>query len=64
MALRGNQLYWRAWASGGVGFLTFGWDAGVLGGILLTDSFQSAMHVRNLQKLPPLNDGLMICAGL
>lgn len=45
MVLQGSKLYWQAWASGGAGFLTFGWDAGVLGGILLTDSFQRAMGV-------------------
>ena len=49
-----NRLYWRAWAGSGVGFVTFGWDAGVLGGILLTPSFQLAMHVRiPSQNLPP-----------
>ena len=43
MSPTGPALYWRAWASGGIGFVTFGWDAGVLGGILLTPSFQSSM---------------------
>lgn len=27
------------------GFMAYGWDAGVLGGVLQTASFQSAMHV-------------------
>ena len=43
MSPTGPAVYWRAWASGGIGFVTFGWDAGVLGGILLTPSFQSSM---------------------
>jgi hypothetical protein len=28
-----------------MGFMSYGWDAGVLGGVLLTPSFQSAMKV-------------------
>lgn len=47
MAIQGNRLYWLAWAGSGVAYLTYGWDAGVLGGILLTKSFQEAMHVRS-----------------
>ena len=30
--------------------LTFGWDAGVLGGIMLTAEFQTAMGVSNCFK--------------
>lgn len=41
----GTTLYLLALASGGCGMLTFGWDAGVLGGILLTEEFQTAMGV-------------------
>jgi hypothetical protein len=41
----GMRLYLQILAAGGCGMLTFGWDAGVLGGILLTDSFESAMGV-------------------
>jgi hypothetical protein len=39
------RLYLLALAAGGAGMLTFGWDAGVLGGILLTSDFQEAMGV-------------------
>lgn len=45
MVLKGNALYKRALIGGSLGFVTFGWDAGVLGGVLLTDEFQSAMGV-------------------
>lgn len=45
MVLHGNKLYWNAVLAGSFGFLTFGWDAGVLGGVLLTPEFQSAMGV-------------------
>lgn len=45
MVLKGNALYVRALIGGSLGFVTFGWDAGVLGGVLLTDEFQSAMGV-------------------
>jgi hypothetical protein len=31
-----------------MGFMSYGWDAGVLGGVLLTKSFQSAMKVRDV----------------
>ena len=42
---RNENLYRNAFLAGCVGFITYGWDAGVLGGILLTDAFQSAMGV-------------------
>lgn len=45
MVLKGNALYMRALIGGSLGFVTFGWDAGVLGGVLLTNEFQSAMGV-------------------
>lgn len=45
MVLKGDALYARALIGGSLGFVTFGWDAGVLGGVLLTDEFQSAMGV-------------------
>jgi hypothetical protein len=45
MVLKGNALYVRALIGGSLGFVTFGWDAGVLGGVLLTNEFQSAMGV-------------------
>jgi hypothetical protein len=28
-----------------MGFMSYGWDAGVLGGVLLTKAFQAAMKV-------------------
>lgn len=43
MALHGRKLYLNAILAGGLGFVTFGWDAGVLGGILLTPAFQAAI---------------------
>lgn len=45
MVLKGDALYVRSLIGGSLGFVTFGWDAGVLGGVLLTDEFQSAMGV-------------------
>jgi hypothetical protein len=44
--LRGEKIYTVARVAGSLGFITFGWDAGVLGGILLTPEFQTAMGVR------------------
>lgn len=29
-----------------MGYMSYGWDAGVLGGIIETEAFQSAMNVR------------------
>lgn len=43
--LHGEKIYNVARIAGSLGFITFGWDAGVLGGILLTPEFQSAMGV-------------------
>lgn len=45
MELQGRKLYVRALLAGSLGFVTFGWDAGVLGGILLTPEFQAAVGV-------------------
>lgn len=45
MELQGRKLYVRAVLAGSLGFITFGWDAGVLGGILLTPEFQAAVGV-------------------
>lgn len=45
MVLSGEKLYYNGLLAGSLGFITFGWDAGVLGGILLTKEFQSAMGV-------------------
>ncbi len=45
MVLSGEKLYYNSLLAGSLGFITFGWDAGVLGGILLTSEFQSAMGV-------------------
>ena len=53
MAPQGKRLYFQAMAAGGVGFVTFGWDAGVLGGVLLTDSFLGAMNVMRATTLAP-----------
>lgn len=44
--LQGEKIYTVARIAGSLGFITFGWDAGVLGGILLTPEFQTAMGVR------------------
>jgi hypothetical protein len=46
MGVQGEKIYLNALLAGSLGFITFGWDAGVLGGILLTPEFQTAMGVR------------------
>ncbi|MCJ1320768.1 hypothetical protein MMC15_006109 [Xylographa vitiligo] len=43
MGAQGENIYRNALLAGSLGFITFGWDAGVLGGILLTTEFQTAM---------------------
>lgn len=45
MAIQGKRLYRQALAGGGIAYLTYGWDAGVLGGIMQTKPFLEAMHV-------------------
>lgn len=39
--LRPNLVLWGV----RMGFMSYGWDAGVLGGVLLTPAFQTAMKV-------------------
>lgn len=41
----GSKVYRNAILAGSLGFITFGWDAGVLGGILLTPEFQNTIGV-------------------
>jgi hypothetical protein len=40
--MRPNLVLWGV----RMGFMSYGWDAGVLGGVLQTEAFQSAMKVR------------------
>ncbi|EOD47809.1 putative hexose carrier protein [Neofusicoccum parvum] len=47
MVLQGRTLYRTAVTAGSLGFITFGWDAGVLGGVLLTPDFQEAIGYPN-----------------
>ncbi|KAH7055557.1 sugar transporter-like protein [Macrophomina phaseolina] len=47
MVLEGKSLYRTAVTAGSLGFITFGWDAGVLGGVLLTPDFQEAIGYPN-----------------
>lgn len=42
---QGSKVYRNAILAGSLGFITFGWDAGVLGGILLTPEFQNTIGV-------------------
>lgn len=51
MVREGSQVYRWAIISGSLGFVTFGWDAGVLGGILLTPEFMSAIGVSSHRNL-------------
>lgn len=44
MKIHPNLILWGA----RMGYMCYGWDAGVLGGILETASFQSAMKVSHL----------------
>jgi hypothetical protein len=45
MTVQGAQLYYSALAAGSLGFLTFGWDAGVIGGVLQTPEFMTSVGV-------------------
>lgn len=45
MVVQGTQLYYSALAAGSLGFITFGWDAGVIGGVLQTPEFMAAVGV-------------------
>jgi hypothetical protein len=54
MVLEGKRLYIAVCVGTVFSMPTYGWDAGVLGGILETTGFQSAMGV---SLLPPNNTG-------
>ena len=43
--LVGKKIWWWAVAACGTSYVTFGYDAGVLGGIIVTPEFQSAVGV-------------------
>ncbi|KAF2458811.1 sugar transporter-like protein [Lineolata rhizophorae] len=43
MVVQGERLYHQGLVAGGFAFVSFGWDAGVLGGVLLTPEFQESM---------------------
>lgn len=45
MVVQGRRLLWQAVIGTGLADLTLAWDEAVLGGLLLTPSFQEAMHV-------------------
>jgi hypothetical protein len=45
MGPKGQVLYRRALIGSSLSFVTFRWDAGVLGDVLLSDEFRSAMGV-------------------
>ena len=45
MAPQGNRLFLTICGGTALSMLTYGWDAGVLGGILETSAFQSSMGV-------------------
>lgn len=44
----GSKVYRNAILAGSLAFITFGWDAGVLGGVLLTPEFQNTIGVSTL----------------
>lgn len=45
MVVQGRRLLWQAIIGAGLADITLAWDEAVLGGLLLTPSFQEAMHV-------------------
>jgi len=56
--MRPNLVLWGV----RMGFMSYGWDAGVLGGVLQTGSFQSAMKVRvTFQLRLPFCHMLQLC---
>ena len=42
MKINSNLVLWGV----RMGYMSYGWDAGVLGGVLQTSAFQNAMKVR------------------
>ncbi|KAI9775369.1 MAG: hypothetical protein M1835_005853 [Candelina submexicana] len=63
-SLQGKKLYTRALVGGGIAMMTFGWDAGVLGGILLTPEFQSAMGMPNTTTISMITSVFLLASWL
>ncbi|KAI9757652.1 MAG: hypothetical protein M4579_003377 [Chaenotheca gracillima] len=64
MELRGDKLYFNALVAGSLGFITFGWDAGVLGGVLLTPEFQEAMGFPNTTIISMITSTFLLASWL
>ncbi|KFY04527.1 hypothetical protein O988_00717 [Pseudogymnoascus sp. VKM F-3808] len=64
MVLKGNALYVRALIGGSLGFVTFGWDAGVLGGVLLTEEFQTAMGMPDTNTISMITSIFLLASWL
>ncbi|KAI9698035.1 MAG: hypothetical protein M1836_004388 [Candelina mexicana] len=63
-SLQGKKLYTRALIGGGIAMMTFGWDAGVLGGILLTPEFQTAMGMPNTTTISMITSVFLLASWL
>lgn len=63
MAIQGERLYWLALVGCALSVLTYSWEAGVLGGVQLTEPFQEAMHVRNMSMAIRLVNRLVNARG-
>ncbi|KAF2816325.1 sugar transporter-like protein [Mytilinidion resinicola] len=64
MVLQGKKIYNNALLAGGLSFITFGWDAGVLGGILLTPEFQTAMGMPNTTTISMITSVFLLASWL
>ncbi|KAJ9349920.1 hypothetical protein DTO280E4_8835 [Paecilomyces variotii] len=61
----GSKVYRNAILAGSLGFITFGWDAGVLGGILLTPEFQNTIgNPTNTYKLSMITSSFLLASWL
>ncbi|KAK8245352.1 general substrate transporter [Phyllosticta capitalensis] len=64
MVLEGEALYRNAVTAGALGFITFGWDAGVLGGVLLTTPFQEAVGYPNTTITSMITSAFLLASWL
>lgn len=57
MGFQGRRLLWQAVIGAGLANITLAWHEAVLGGLLLTPSFQEAMHVCLPERASPREVG-------
>ncbi|CAD6587944.1 MAG: hypothetical protein ASARMPRED_003285 [Alectoria sarmentosa] len=64
MVVQGRRLLWQAIIGAGLADITLAWDEAVLGGLLLTPSFQEAMHRPSVTTISMISSAFILGAWL